>query len=229
MNTTQAQLRSGSGPIEAPPPSRPAHAVARPFTSHSGENLLMRELTHRIANDWASAICAVSVAARTADNPHVKTALGNVAKQLYLHAELLRVLRMPEPDATVDAAEYLHRLCHSISHAKRDWMNIRLILAVDPLPMSAERCWRLGMIVYELVTNSVRHAFGNRDGGVIRLDLCRADPLGVCQVSDDGSSRPNVPPGDGLKIVHALVASLDGQLKQEFGPLGSTTMFQFVA
>jgi two-component sensor histidine kinase len=44
-------------------------------------------------------------------------------------------------------------------------MNIHLLLSADMLPLESERCWRLALAVYELVTNAVRHAcFDGRDG-----------------------------------------------------------------
>ena len=54
-----------------------------------------------------------------------------------------------------------HRIptLNSISRSRLESNNIKLILAVRPLSIPSDRCWRLGMIVYELITNSARHAF----------------------------------------------------------------------
>jgi two-component sensor histidine kinase len=192
-----------------------------------GDTLLMRELTHRISNDWTSAICAVSLAARGSSDPNIRSALNDVAKQLSCHADLQHVLQIPEDNSEVNAADYLARLCHSLSRSRLEWMNIQLVLAADSVRMEAARCWRLGMVVCELVTNAARHAFNGLKSGVIRVDLCAAGPLGICQVSDNGSAPTSVRRGYGLKIVDELVRSLDGRIEQRFGPFGSTSIFQF--
>jgi two-component sensor histidine kinase len=79
------------------------------------------------------------------------------------------------------------------------------------------------MIVYELVTNAARHAFGNGNGQV-RVELSRAGKLVECRVVDNGSAPTSVRRGHGLKIVDELVKGLDGRLDQRFGHSGSLSM-----
>jgi len=87
--------------------------------------------------------------------------------------------------------------------------------------MNSERCWRLGLIVSELITNSERHAFGN-DGGSIRVELLPSLSFVECRVTDSGTGEAIPGPGHGLKIVEALAKSLGGTIDQRFGPHGAT-------
>jgi two-component sensor histidine kinase len=196
------------------------------------ENLLMRELTHRTANDWMSAIATLSNAARRSQSPDVKTALADVSRKLLTQAELMRALQIPEYGARADATDYLGRLCLAISRSRLEEMGIRLVFAADPLTMEADRCWRLGMMVSELVTNSARHAFHDRHvhgGGTIRVDLrCNGGVIG-CMISDNGSASPGIRPGHGTAIVRELVASIGGTIEQTFGPSGSISKLCFRA
>jgi anti-sigma regulatory factor (Ser/Thr protein kinase) len=102
----------------------------------------------------------------------------------------------------------------------------RRIAAPQPLRLEAERCWRIGLIVYELVINAAWHAFPRGDGEV-RLELLRAGPFVECRVSDNGSSPPRIRPGHGLKIVDDLARSLDGRFEQRLGPRGSRSIVTF--
>src|SRR5437868_3602441 len=142
------------------------------------QTLLIREFTHRIANDWSSAVAAVSLAARNTRSEEAKFVLANVAGQLLHHAQLLRVLEAPVPGTMKDAAEYIGQICFCLGRAKLESLNIRLVLAADPLPLMAEDCWRLGMIVFELITNSARHAFWRGLDGTIRVDLVASQQHG---------------------------------------------------
>ena len=190
------------------------------------ERLLMNELTHRIRNEFASAISIVSLAAARSGNQEVKVALTSVAELLHHYADVYRALQMPEQRTGINVAAYLEQLCLSISRSKLDYVKINLVLAAVPLSIQSDRCWRLGMIVYELITNAARHALGGRKGE-IRVQLLCSGHFVECRVLDNGSAPANVRPGHGLKIIEKLVEGLDGQFEQQFGPQGSTSTIVF--
>jgi two-component sensor histidine kinase len=190
------------------------------------EGLLLRELNHRINNEFAVVISGVSRVAARSGNDEVKSALSGVAELLHQYANVHRALQMPEYDAIIDAAAYLRQLCRSISRSQLDGRKINLVLAVQPLRLAADDCWRLGMIVFELITNAAQHAFSD-GAGEIRVELLRADAFTKCSVIDNGSAAATVTPGRGLKIIDALSKSLDGRLVQKFGPRGSISLLVF--
>jgi two-component sensor histidine kinase len=187
------------------------------------ERLLLSELTHRINNEFASAISVVSLAAARSNNDEVRNALAAVTACLQQHALVHRALQMPEYRTRVDAAAYFRQLCLSIRLSKLDFKNITLVLVDRPISMQSDRCWQLGMIVYELITNSARHAFDERNGE-IRVELFPSGSFVECRVSDNGSAPAEFRPGRGLKIIEALVEGLDGRFKQQFEAQGSTTV-----
>jgi two-component sensor histidine kinase len=190
--------------------------------------LLMHELTHRINNEFASAISVVSLAAARSGNHEVKVALTAVTERLHCYAQVHRVLQMPEHCTRVDAAAYLRQLCLSISRSKLEQEKIRLVLVDRPLSMESSRCWRLGMIVYELITNAARHAF-DEGNGEIQVELLPSVSSIECRVLDNGSAPATIRPGRGLKIIEALVEGLDGRFEQQFGARGSASVLVFPA
>ena len=79
----------------------------------------------------------------------------------------------------------------------------------------------MGMIVVELITNAVRHAFDGQ-GGKIEVECRRSGAFVECLVSDNGSvSSADVRPGSGLKIISALAQELGASFKFNFGEDGS--------
>src|ERR1700729_226623 len=80
--------------------------------------VLLHELNHRINNEYASAISAVSLAAAHSGNEEVKLALSAVNELLHSYADVHRALQMPDTDVLADAATYLRRLCLSIGRAR---------------------------------------------------------------------------------------------------------------
>src|SRR5260370_21264455 len=146
-------------------------AMASTTYSPSEERLLLREITHRVNNEFASAIQVVSVAAARSGDRNVKAALTGVMEQLHNYARVHHALQMPANNDCIDASAYLRELCGSISRSKLENRTIELVLVERPFRISSERCWLMGMIVSELVTNAVRHAF-DQHAGTIRLE-CR--------------------------------------------------------
>ena len=98
--------------------------------------------------------------------------------------------------------------------------NIRLAMDLEPAEVITRQAIPCGLIVNELVTNSLKHAFRDGKGGEVRLDLKRNPDASVrIQVSDTG---PGISGGDaaksslGLQLVGDLAKQLRGTL--EIGP-----------
>ena len=190
----------------------------------SEARLLLREFSHRINNEFTSAIGAISIAARSANN-EANAALAAVQDQLQNYAQVHHALQLPEHSSRIDVAAYLQQLCQAISRSKLDRKGIELRLVERPFRMDSERCWRLGLIVSELITNAERHAFRNA-GGCIRVELLPSQSFAECRVTDDGTNEGNINlPGHGLSIVEALARSLGGTIDQRHrGPQGATSV-----
>jgi two-component sensor histidine kinase len=188
------------------------------------ERVLLLELSHRINNEFASAIGLVSVAAVRADNTEVKAALDNVVELLHQYANVHRALKMPDRDVVIDAAEYLETLCRSMSRSKLERSDIKLAFAAGAVWLHSERCWRLGMIIYEFVTNAARHAVFKGMDGQVHVELLRAGGFVKCTVSDNGAAPPRTGLGRGLTIVADLAESLGGYVDHAFAKGSSFTL-----
>jgi len=190
--------------------------------------LLLREFSHRINNEFASAIGVISIAAARSANNEAKVALAAVQDRLQNYALVHHALQMPEDASCIDAAAYLRQICWAISRSKLERKGIELRFVERTFRMNSERCWRLGLIVSELITNAERHAFRN-GGGSIRVELLPSLSFVECRVTDNGTAEANARPGHGLKIVEALAKSLGGTIDQRFGPHGATAVLIFPA
>ena len=182
-------------------------------------------LNHRIDNAFALIISAVSLVAGSS-NDDVKTILNNVTEIIHCCADVHRALQTAEHDISIDADAYLRQLCLSIKRYKLDRMEIDLVFAACPLQLQSDRCWRLGMVLYELVMNSTRHAFAGGRKKIL-VELSHADSVVACTVLDNGTPPTNVHLGQGLRIVNELTQSLDGRFEQQFGVEGSKSVVVF--
>jgi two-component sensor histidine kinase len=174
--------------------------------------LLLRELDHRIKNELTSAICAISAKAMQSDSVAVKTALLDVVEHLHQWADVHRALHMPVQGRLTDAARYLQQVSFSITKYRLAGLAIRVLFSADDLRLEGERCWKLGLIVSELVTNVARHAqFAGRHPE-LRVELMLGGKVVKCVVSDNGSAPEPIRHGRGLTIVGELACSLGGHV-----------------
>jgi two-component sensor histidine kinase len=191
------------------------------------ESLLLRELDHRIKNELTSTIYAVSAKAVHSDNVAVKAALLDVVDLMHQWADVHRSLRMPDQGRLTDAASYLQQLCFSIMKYRLDPLAIRVSFSADDLRLEGERCWKLGLIVSELLTNVARHAQFDGRRPELRVKLTLAGNVVKCGVSDNGSAPEPVRRGRGLTIISELASSLGGRVHTSCAAAGFSFLLTF--
>lgn len=191
------------------------------------ERMLLRELTHRLSSELVSSINLLSAAAVRTDNAEVKVALSNVVELLEQHADLHRILTIPDRNGLVDAAEFIRKLGLAMSRCALEPLGIRLVLVADTLPLESERCWRLALAVHELVLNAARHACFDGRNGAIKVKLSLADSIVNCIIADNGSLSERLKPAEGLQIVSDLTKSLGGRIEYGFGEQFSSFLLVF--
>jgi anti-sigma regulatory factor (Ser/Thr protein kinase) len=132
-------------------------------------------------------------------------------------AMLARAKRASHIDPPAPSYAIMRRACPYISRSKLKRAQVHLVLAAPPLVLQSAECWLLGLIVYELIINAVRHAFHGRNGE-IRVELLRAGGFVHCKVMDNGSAPAHVQRGHGLKRLSMddLSRGLEPQGRRQF-------------
>ena len=190
--------------------------TSNPIPSASEMGTLLRELNHRINNQLAAAINLISIEAVRAEGTEAKASLSGAVELLHGCAEVHRALRMPEPERLIDAEVYVRRLCSALT-ALLNRLDIQLAFKGGSLPLQPQRCWRLGLIVNELVTNVAKHARFEARSGHITIKLAQREGIVNCVVADNGSASPSGRQGQGLRIIRALARSLGGRIELGLG------------
>jgi two-component sensor histidine kinase len=190
-------------------------------------SLLLREFSHRVNDELTNTICTISAKAMRSDDVAVKAALLDVVDLLHGCADVHRALRMPDPGHLTDAARYLQHLCFSIAKYRLDRLNIRLLCSADELRLEGERCWKLGLIVSELLANVARHARFDDRHPETKVKLLLAGNVVRCAVSDNGSASDLIVLGRGLTIVGELAGSLGGRVHAARAAEGSSFLLTF--
>lgn len=191
------------------------------------EGILLRESHHRVADGVASAINLVSAAIIRAEGAEAKAALNDVASLLHGHAEVHQMLAQTQGEALVDAAAHVHKLGRAMRRSRLDSMKIQLIFDTECVPLQSERCWRLGLIVHDLIATAAKHACFDARAGEIKVKLTRRGALVNCIVLDNGSRSVRSDSGRRVRIVNDLAGGLGGRIEQGFGSEFTSVVLSF--
>jgi two-component sensor histidine kinase len=188
---------------------------------------LVEEFSHRVFNEYTEAISMLSLAASRADSDSAKVTLAMAADRLRDHAASHRTLLPPTFEGAANLADYIGQICRAFTKATLADRGIRLILRTDDVVLPADRCWRVGLVVAELIRNAARHGLGG-GGGLILVRFTQHLGEVTCLVCDTGrASAKKTSSGRGQKLIRSLVADLDGAVEWSFTPQGGIARMQF--
>ncbi len=192
-----------------------------------------REIHHRIKNNLQIISSLLDLQAEKFDNPKVIEAFRESQDRVISMALIHEELHKSEGLDTLNFSPYIEELAENLFQTYRlGNANISLNLDLEEnLFLDMDAAIPLGIIINELVSNSLKYAFPDRDKGEIRIKLHREEK-GECKsngckstsftltVSDNGVGIPenlDIEKIDslGLQLVTSLVDQLDGELEMK--------------
>ncbi len=201
-------------------------------SSLAEKDSLLKEVHHRVKNNLQIISSLLSLQGRKVQNREaldlLQDAQNRVRSMALLHETLYRSGNL----ARVDFPQYVKSICsHLVRSCAGNAENIRLRQDIADVALDMDQAIPAGLIISELVTNALKHAFPARAVGEISVELQVAGEKNlVLRVSDNGVGLPAATRSQssatlGLTLVKNLSRQLDGQLSIE-GEQG--TVFEIV-
>jgi two-component sensor histidine kinase len=195
------------------------------------QDLLAREMSHRVKNSLAIVASLLALQARAAEDPAVQTALADARSRVEaiagVHDQLWRQGDKDGDKAEgegegvpgeLDLAPFLEKLVANLASGAPGQ---RLACTAVPQRISADRAIPIGLLVNELVTNALKYAYPPEThpaGGEIRVRAERHPGGLVVEVADDGIGLPagfeigRASKSLGMRVVGSLTRQLGGTL-----------------
>lgn len=195
------------------------------------KDMLLRELQHRVKNNLQMITALIRIEARNVPENTDDERFDRLAGRVEALGLLYRSLSEDSLGEGIDLGTYLGQIATAVmrAHAVE---GIHLDLQVDTWPVSINVAMPAGLVVNELLTNALKHAFHGRDGGTITL-RCLVDQ-GGCKVvvADDGVglSASGVWPKPGklsALIVESLRLNANGRVEVHSEPRKGMTVTVF--
>jgi PAS domain S-box-containing protein len=165
--------------------------------------LLLRELNHRVRNNLAALIGFLHLAADKVEGPAAGT-LNAVAERVGCLADLHRIASggAGEP---AELRELVEIAARSVLAPATEALAVHWRVDGAPVRIPAPQVIPLALVLNELFTNCLKHAFRGRSTGCVTVGIHRIGPDVCLEVWDDGIGPGPGPGGLGLNIAEALV------------------------
>jgi PAS domain S-box-containing protein len=184
------------------------------------KELLLREVYHRVKNNLQVVSSLLGLQSRTVTDPKMVELLRESQNRIKSVALVHEKLYQSQELAKIKLSEYVKSLATYLLDAYGAPKRVKLKINVDKnIQLDSEKAMVCGLIISELVSNALKHAFSDQPGGEIRIDLGPAGDHEISlSVQDNGKGlRDGLNIAErtslGLKLVNALVSQLKGKIE----------------
>jgi PAS domain S-box-containing protein len=192
------------------------------------KEILLREVHHRVKNNMQVISSILNLQSSYVSDEYALTLLKESQNRIKTMAYIHESLYQNKSFSSVNFSQYVHTLLNNIVQSY-SYSNdkIRLNLNLDEVTLSLDSSIPAGLIINELVTNAIKHAFPGDRQGMITFNLRCEDKLVFLELKDDGVGfAPGVDFRNshslGLQLVNTLIEQIDADLKFNSGPEAGT-------
>lgn len=188
-------------------------ANARLEANLAEKEVLLGEVHHRVKNNLQVISSLLSLQGHYRENEGLSEALEESQNRIRAMALVHEMLYRNNDFSSIDFPEYLERLVDELFNSSGR-PEIRKALDCEPVQVPIDDAITCGLIVNELITNCLKHAFPSGKSGTIRIRV-RASPSTIeLAIEDDGIGLPpGLDLGSARSMGFALIASLCSQLR----------------
>jgi two-component sensor histidine kinase len=192
---------------------------------------LVREVHHRVKNNLQTIMSLLELPAdsiRMDPLSAIQASQNRIFATSLLHQKLYQGNNM----SSVNMGIYIPELIHYLREVFQTGRRIELKTKIDPIDLEISQAVPIGIIINEVVTNAIKHAFPSQsEKSMISISLSMIDKnSAMLKISDNGIG---VPPeltaqksGLGFRLVSELTKDIDGTMEVVSGP-GTTVSILF--
>lgn len=197
--------------------------------SNREKAVLLKEIHHRVKNNMQIITSLLNLQSYTIDDPGVKDLFTMSLQRISSMASIHEMLYRSDDFSGIHYKDYLDNLLYSLidSFKGRD-NNVTYTLNMDDIVLNINTSIPLGLLVNEIITNSLKHGIpGDRQGHIHLSMATTSDGKFKLTISDDGVGIPshvNLKNCEslGMQLIHSLAEQLNGSLHIESNSEGTT-------
>jgi two-component sensor histidine kinase len=191
--------------------------------------LLLKEIHHRVKNNLEVISSLLALQSEKINDPNTKEAITEGQNRVnsigIVHQKLYQGTNL----GTIEMKDYFLSLSESILYSYGEKERINLNLIMEKLDLEIDTAIPLGLIINELMTNSIKYAFQKGKKGTITIQLEKQNNTILhLEVADNGIGKSDITQGTGFggQLISLLTQQLNGTMK-EIIQNGTTIIFDF--
>lgn len=191
--------------------------------------LLLKEIHHRVKNNLEIVSGLLALQSSQIDDQSTKDAMQESQNRVnsigIVHQKLYQGTNL----GAVEMKDYVLNLSESILDSFGATGKVNLELAMEQLDLDIDTAVPLGLIINELITNTVKYAFPNKEKGKLTIKLEKQkDNILHLVVSDNGVGKSGITQGTGFggQLISLLTSQLNGTMTED-NENGTTVIFDF--
>ncbi len=208
------------------------HAEQKLRTSLQEKQVMIREIHHRVKNNLQVISSLLRLQAEKLDDEKSRLVFDECRHRILSISLVHDKLYQTRDFARINLAHYIRsltsHLAHSYYYGKH---NVQIITNLDEFVVDINRAIPYGLIINELVSNSLRHAFPHQKKGKVKVDMTKKREKHIIRVKDDGIGFPKEvdlfnPNTLGLQLINDLAKQIEGciELRRDEGTEISVTI-----
>ncbi len=181
------------------------------------KEILLKEVHHRVKNNLQLVLSLLNIQAREYNNEEVDLFLQKGEARIASMALIHQTLYTSDKISNVNIKDYIEKLLKSIFISfDIDKEEIKYTIDSEALNFDIQTAVPLGLIINELVCNALKHAFVNKNEGLLKVELKHINSKYQLIVSDNGIGLDNKlkkTNSVGLELVSILSQQLNGTME----------------
>ncbi len=181
--------------------------------------ILLKEIHHRVKNNLQVVSSLLGLQSRTIEDPAALDAIEEGRNRVRAMALIHQNLYQEENLVGVHLPDYIEKLTENLMASYRvDQDHIQLTQDVAPISLDVDVLIPLGLILNELISNSLKHAFTDRSAGQIEVQVLKAERGLEVLVKDNGIGlptdfKPEQVKSMGFKLIRSFISKMEGKLE----------------
>lgn len=180
------------------------------------QRALLQEIHHRVKNNLQYIVSLLNLQGNAARNPeeaaHIEEIKNRIMTMGVIHQRLYQVQGVHR----VDVAPFVHELVSNLLNASPAATPIARDIRVESMQLDADSAISLGLLINELMTNAMKHAFARHSAPQVSLSITREEGGMHLSMRDNGPGFqfPGNGNGFGMKLIQLLLRKLKGRITQ---------------
>jgi two-component sensor histidine kinase len=182
------------------------------------KEILLQEVHHRVKNNLQIILSIINLQFGTVKDKKTLDLLRDVRNRIKAMSFVHELLYQANDFSSINFSEYVSNIINNLIYSYAQKQSVVLKQDIDPVFLDLDIAIPCGLIINELITNSLKYAFSENENGELFISLKQTDGTIKMVIADTGKGFPNTinfrkTKSLGMQLVVALLDQIGGTIE----------------